>query len=50
MQQCNCKAATSVKGAQYTGRYGYMQIADNLVRRVRMATVNLDTPYYVGTP
>ena len=38
-----------VNGVQYTGRYSYMQMKDDSVRRVPMATVNLDTLYYVGT-
>ena len=39
MQRCNSKTATN----------GYMQMADNSLRRVPMVTVNLDTPYYVDT-
>ena len=33
---------------QYTGSYGLMQIVDNTVRRVPMATVHVESPYLTG--
>ena len=33
---------------QYTGRYGLMQMVDNTVRRVPMATVHVESPYLTG--
>ena len=30
---------------QYTGRYGLMQVVDNTVRRIPMATVHIESPY-----
>ena len=50
MQWCNCKEATSERcPVHWKVHNGYMQREDNSVRRVPMAIVNLDTPYYVGT-
>ena len=33
---------------QYTGHYGLMQMVDNTVRRVPMATVHIESPYLTG--
>ena len=33
---------------QYTGRYGLMQMVDNTVPRVPMATIHVESPYLTG--
>ena len=38
-----------VEPSQFLSKWGFMCMADNRVWRVRMATVTLDTPYYIGT-
>ena len=38
----------SIPDTQYTGRYGLMQMVDNTVRRVPMATVHIESPYLTG--
>ena len=38
-----------VRQDQYTGEYGFIQLADNTVRRVPIARVEIDTPYLSGT-
>jgi hypothetical protein len=37
-----------VEESQYTGESCYCQLIDGTVRKVPMAIINIDTPYYVG--
>ena len=37
-----------VTNSQYTGKFGFMQMADNTLRRVPIATVSIDTPYPIS--
>ena len=38
-----------VTTSQFTGKFGFMQMADNTLRRVPIATVSIDTPYFTGS-
>lgn len=39
---------TSVDRSELTGKQGYMQMVDNTLRRVQIANVSIDTPYFAG--
>ena len=37
-----------VKPDQYTGKFGFIKLADCTVREVPLAKINIDTPYLTG--